>query len=199
MAEHIDRLGLSPQQRLITMGGLSGTYGFFHGIAQGARVSSLRFLAENAHRLPRTKGTWYFFHKRKNNVLLRDGINAGAKTGLKYSSATCLFFGLEAAFDELYSKITWMSTASSAVVLGSAIAFWQQLPFKQSLRSVRNFAIGGAIAGLVQDRVRAISQKSRDERFRNQEEALKNEALKNEELKNEELKKDAQVSQEGSK
>lgn len=179
MAEHIDRLGLSPPQRLITMGGLSGTYGFFHGIAQGARVSSLRFLAENAHRLPRTKGTWYFFHKRKNNVLLRDGINAGVKTSFKYSAVTCLFFGLETGFDELYSKISWMSTASSAVVLGSAIAFWQQLPVKQSLRSVRNFAIGGAIAGFVQDRVRVISQKSREERLRNQEEALKNEALEN--------------------
>lgn len=154
--------------RLLTTVGLASTFGLFYGIGKGAKLSSLRYLAENAHRLPRTKGTWYFFHKRKNYVVLRDGINYGIVTALKYGGVTALFFGIEAAVDKQREALSWVSTTTAAMSTGLIVSGFQGLPWRQLLRSVRNFTIIGALVAVVQDRVRGMSRLSRETRFAEQ-------------------------------
>lgn len=159
-----DRLGLEPVHRVVLLGGLAGVYGLFHGVAKGAKLASFRYLAENAHRLPRTKGTWYFFHKRKNYVLLKHGMNTGALLALKYGGVTVAFFACEAALDTSLEKVSWISTAGSSAIIGTSVALFQRLGTRQMFRSVRNFVIFGILAGLVQDQVRGLSSVSRQQR-----------------------------------
>ena len=49
------------------------------GVYRGGRLASLRFLAENAHRAPRTVKGWYFYNKTKNYRMMYGGLKAGAK------------------------------------------------------------------------------------------------------------------------
>ncbi|KAI0375535.1 hypothetical protein BV20DRAFT_959515 [Pilatotrama ljubarskyi] len=49
------------------------------GLFRGSRTASLRFLAENAHRQPRTVRGWYLYNKTKNYRVLLGGLKgAGA-------------------------------------------------------------------------------------------------------------------------
>lgn len=49
------------------------------GLMRGSRRASLRFLAENAHRPPKTRQGWYFYNKTKNYRLILGGLKeAGA-------------------------------------------------------------------------------------------------------------------------
>jgi hypothetical protein len=44
-----------------------------YSAVSGFRFRGLQFLAENAHRAPRTKGEWYFYHKTKRYQMLAAG------------------------------------------------------------------------------------------------------------------------------
>ncbi|KAI0650334.1 hypothetical protein C8Q79DRAFT_379146 [Trametes meyenii] len=49
------------------------------GLYRGSRAASLRFLAENAHRTPKTVRGWYLYNKTKNYRVLLGGLKgAGA-------------------------------------------------------------------------------------------------------------------------
>ena len=49
------------------------------GVYRGGRMASLRFLAENAHRAPKTVKGWYFYSKTKNYRMMYGGLKEGAK------------------------------------------------------------------------------------------------------------------------
>ncbi|KAJ6599301.1 hypothetical protein DFH09DRAFT_902159 [Mycena vulgaris] len=53
------------------------------GVNRGARLASLRFLAENAHRTPTTQKGWYYYHKTKNyRVILGRAAGGCARRGV---------------------------------------------------------------------------------------------------------------------
>lgn len=49
------------------------------GFYRGGRMASLRFLAENAHRAPKTVKGWYFYNKTKNYRMMYGGLREGVK------------------------------------------------------------------------------------------------------------------------
>ena len=49
------------------------------GVYRGGRMARLRFLAENAHRAPKTVKGWYFYNKTKNYRMMYGGLKEGAK------------------------------------------------------------------------------------------------------------------------
>lgn len=57
--------------------------GFVSGMMSGARRTALVFLAENAHRLPRTVQGWYFYNKTKYYRMILGGARQGTDTGLR--------------------------------------------------------------------------------------------------------------------
>lgn len=159
--ENDERLRLDPQSRIIFGTGLAAICGLTFGTARGAQISSLRFLAENAHRLPRTKGGWYFFHKRKNYVLLRDGINQGIVLAAKYGAAAYAFFSLEAIIDRSRGRKDFVSTTLSASSVGAAVAFiFARLPLRQACRSTLHFSLFGTVVGLMEDGLSYIKSAS---------------------------------------
>ena len=61
------------------------------GFYRGGRMASLRFLAENAHRAPKTIKGWYLYNKTKNYRILYGGLKDGAKDAVgRINQRLCL-------------------------------------------------------------------------------------------------------------
>ncbi|KAI9020535.1 hypothetical protein DFJ74DRAFT_757068 [Hyaloraphidium curvatum] len=73
--------------------------GFLVGAHAGGRLRRLQFLAENAHRMPRTKAGWYFYLRERNYQVLKRAGAVGARTGAKWALVLGGFAALETAVD----------------------------------------------------------------------------------------------------
>lgn len=71
------------------------------GFLRGTRQTSLQFLAENAHRPPKTVEEWYFYHKSKNYRVLFGGLKASGREGARLGAAGLAWVGLEQAAKEV--------------------------------------------------------------------------------------------------
>jgi len=65
------------------------------GMMRGGRAASLRFLAENAHRAPRTVEGWYFYKKTKNYRVMWGALKGGGIGGMKVGLVSLGYVGLE--------------------------------------------------------------------------------------------------------
>ena len=111
-------------------------------------------MAENAHRLPTTKGGWYFYYKRKNYVVIKDGMIQAAKKGVKFGSIAGLYFGTEAYIDYLRGQIDFISTITASGFVGLGYGFSYGLSKRQAVRSARAFMLFGFASGILQDIMR---------------------------------------------
>lgn len=145
------RFHLHPTIRLSGIAFFSGFYGLLSGGRKTYNETSLRFLAENSHRLPKTKGHWYFYHKRKNYVCMKESLGAGMKTGIKYSFVATSYFGLEAFFDYVRGKIDFINTTAATVIAGGSYAKYHQLSKYATLKMMKNGLFIGLINGVMQD------------------------------------------------
>lgn len=148
------RLGIAPELRIGMAATTAGLAGLVTGAHQGWTIASLRYLAENAHRMPTTKGAWYFYYKRKNYVVLKDAIVAGFRRSAKYALATGMFFGVEAFLDKQRKTIDMANTVAAAASTGLVYAAVSQLSRRQVLRSTTGFIKFGILVGLAQDFMR---------------------------------------------
>ncbi|OBA23320.1 hypothetical protein METBIDRAFT_104071 [Metschnikowia bicuspidata var. bicuspidata NRRL YB-4993] len=118
------RLHLYPQERLQTVGAIAAMAGSAQGFFNGVKLSSLRYLTENAHRLPKTVGGWYFYHKKKNYIMLLAGFRQAATLAIKYSAGASAFLGLEAGLDYVRGTTDFLNTTAvgtvSSYIFGSA-------------------------------------------------------------------------------
>src|ERR1700722_2597398 len=73
-----DVIHLTIRPRYIALVGSAVTVGACLGIRRGAQKASLQFLAENAHRTPRTVKGWYLYNKTKNYRVMLGAIKAGS-------------------------------------------------------------------------------------------------------------------------
>ena len=80
-----ERFHMYPSERLEAFTLTAGIIGGFAGFFDGVKRASLRYLTENSHRMPKTVGGWYFYHKKKNYVMIIDGCATGFKQGCKLS------------------------------------------------------------------------------------------------------------------
>ena len=67
------------------------------GAFRGARNASLRFLAENAHRPPKTLQGWYFYKKTKNYRMMLGGLQEAGKDSGKLGLTALGWVGAEDA------------------------------------------------------------------------------------------------------
>jgi hypothetical protein len=148
------RLGLPATARVFLATAIGGGYGMLSGFRSGYNVGSLQYLAENAHRMPRTKGSWYFYHKRKNYVVLKQAMIDGAKRGTRFAGMGVLYFGIEAYLDDLRGCIDFINTLTSACIVGLGYGLSNHLSRRSALRGVRTFATFGVVTGIIQDVMR---------------------------------------------
>ncbi|KAK9472707.1 uncharacterized protein V1510DRAFT_403028 [Dipodascopsis tothii] len=151
------RFGLTPLLRLPMIMFAVSTYTVPMGLYKGGRVAGLRYLAENTHRLPQTQQGWYFYHKTKNYVVMRDAIIESARYTARVGAFTGLLFGTEAALDAARGRIDFANTTVAAAVVGLIHSWAGKLSRAQSRSSVRMGARAGLAFGLCQDGVRYLN------------------------------------------
>lgn len=76
---------------LVWLAPSAGMIGFFIGARRGGARARLRFLAENAHRAPKTVQGWYFYTKTRNYRVMLQGLKTGAKYALNFGGAVAAF------------------------------------------------------------------------------------------------------------
>ena len=94
------RLGMPFDRRLLLTTSLSFLSGFTLGSLNAGHMASLRFRAENAHRLPISQPGWYLYHKSKNYYKTKEGAIEGLRKGCKvaaWSSRSSKSTALEAS------------------------------------------------------------------------------------------------------
>ncbi|KAK9452120.1 uncharacterized protein V1518DRAFT_410409 [Limtongia smithiae] len=149
------RFGIPPLLRLPTLVALSTIVAVPLGCYRGGTLASLRFLAENSHRLPTTVQGWYFYHKRKNYVILHAAMKESFKFTLRTTGFIATMFGLEAGLDAARGQIDFVNTMIGAVGVGFLYAASQHIPRSQVKATLRSGAKFGLIYGIAQDGLRA--------------------------------------------
>ncbi|CAG8623632.1 7458_t:CDS:1 [Ambispora leptoticha] len=115
------RISMSTSQRIALATASGAFWGFIFGGYEGSKRSGLQYRAENAHKLPTTKGGWYFYHKRKNYKMLLGGFKRGVRYAFFTGSLCFSFVGLEAVLDRLSGETNVLNTVAAGV--GTALWF----------------------------------------------------------------------------
>ena len=89
------------------------------GIVRGSRAAGLRFLAENAHRPPRTMEGWYFYYKTKNYRMMLAGLREAGRHAGKLGFTALGWVTLE----EGLKRAGWEDVSEIGAGIGSAAVF----------------------------------------------------------------------------
>lgn len=147
-----ERFHLAPRKRLEALVTTSGLIGAMIGFYDGVKISSLRYLTENAHRMPKTVGGWYFYHKKKNYVMIVAGVKKAITTSFKYGAAVGGFFGLEYLLDiSRGNTIDFFNTTTAAFLTSTFYAKYNKLSSMQTRKMIFKGTALGLTLGLIQD------------------------------------------------
>ncbi|KAF8502483.1 hypothetical protein JB92DRAFT_2973525 [Gautieria morchelliformis] len=120
-----NRASLSPEAIRLTipreyylLPGFMATAGATIGLFRGTRTASLQFLAENAHRAPKTLQGWYFYNKTKNYRMILGGLRQGGVDGIRMGITGMGWVGFEeglrrAGLDEVKEVGAGVGTAGT--------------------------------------------------------------------------------------
>lgn len=174
-----DRLGMPFDRRLLLSAFTSFSCGSTLGYLNTSRLASLRFRAENAHRLPISQPGWYLYHKSKNYFKLKHGLTAGLRSGLYLSAWASVFFIVEESMDVF--RGTWRagrslremegvseldiksvdhavqgsrdfwSSVVAGIFTGGLWSAWNKFPVVTAARTIRIGLFAGLGYGLAQD------------------------------------------------
>jgi len=109
------------------------------GVYRGGRMAGLRFLAENAHRAPRTVKGWYLYNKTKNYRVMYGGLKEGAKDAAKLGAIGSGWVATEQACEWVADSLQPMSYAKEVLaggVTGALFAAWNRLGIRAGRRTV---------------------------------------------------------------
>jgi hypothetical protein len=97
MSNYDGRYDVTPilESRYFILPASAAFVGVFIGAVRGSRLASLRFLAENAHRPPKTIRGWYLYNKTKNYKRMAAGLLCGGKDGVKLGMTALVWVGIE--------------------------------------------------------------------------------------------------------
>lgn len=142
-----------PSQRIKTFTLTAGTMGLVSGFYDGIKISSLRFLVENSHRLPRTVGAWYLYHKKKNYVMVLGGSRAACILALKFLGMVGTFFTLECIIDRYVRKntIDFANTTAAAGIISATYAAYTHASRAAIFQTIKRGSLFGLSLGFTQD------------------------------------------------
>ncbi|RIA98991.1 hypothetical protein C1645_685253 [Glomus cerebriforme] len=148
------RANLTPYQRISTTSLLGGIWGFILGSREGAKRSSLQYLAERAHILPKTKEQWYFYHKNKNYKVILGAVKVGLPYAAKMGSLCFLYSGLETALDFIRKENDIINSFVAGIMSGAVVSGIYRLPRQSTKYALIIGASIGLMTGGLQDIIR---------------------------------------------
>ncbi|KAF2737651.1 hypothetical protein EJ04DRAFT_510094 [Polyplosphaeria fusca] len=182
-----ERLGLPFDQRLLAGLFFSFSSGFIIGSWHAGHAASLRFRAENAHRLPVSSAGWYLYHKSKNYYKWKHGITTGLRKGGFVATWATMFFTVEESLDvfrgtwragrtlyemegvdelemaELDASVTrsrdFWSSAIAGMATGGLWSAWNAFPMQTAARTIRMGLLVGLGYGWGQDAIKYVRRR----------------------------------------
>ncbi|AOA62292.1 Hypothetical protein PP7435_CHR2-0547 [Komagataella phaffii CBS 7435] len=148
---HGQRFGLHPIYRLPLLALSGSLVGGVSGMMYGYQLGGLKYLAMNAHRMPTDRNGWFYYHKRKNFVCLKDSFVTGFRQAAKVGLLVGTLFSLEAYFDYARGTIDFANTMMATTISGWIYANAYQLSSYQAKSLVKRGAGVGLLLGLLQD------------------------------------------------
>ncbi|KIO31108.1 hypothetical protein M407DRAFT_241984 [Tulasnella calospora MUT 4182] len=140
------------------------------GFIRGSRMSSLRFLAENAHRAPTTVRGWYFYNKTKNYRVLLGGFKGGGQEALRLGAVGCGWVAFEEGWKAISTQVLGVPQLSAAkeVVAGggtaSAICVIYRLPRRTAVQTIGlGLAVGAAVSLLRKGKELLVERRGKDD------------------------------------
>jgi len=106
-------------QRVLLVPGTAFVVGSAIGLVRGGRTASLQFLAENAHRPPKTVQGWYFYKKTKNYRVMLGGLKGGVIEGSRLGAIALCYVGLESGVE----RYGWGSVKEIVAGVGTGCVF----------------------------------------------------------------------------
>jgi len=109
----------------MTASSLAFACGGILGLSHGSQMASLRFRAENSHRLPTSQRGWYLYHKTKNYYVMRDAGKEAFRMGGKLGAWVGLFVLTEEAVDRLrWRHEDFASSTVAGLSVAGAFSLW---------------------------------------------------------------------------
>jgi len=109
------------QSRYFVLPASAACIGVIIGAVRGSRLASLRFLAENAHRPPKTIRGWYLYNKTKNYRRMAAGLKSGGKDAIKLGVTAMVWVGIEDGLERCGSP--WVNVKELGAGVGTAAVF----------------------------------------------------------------------------
>lgn len=81
--------------RMLYVPGVAITVGIALGLTRGGRKAAMQFLAENAHKAPKTVKGWYEYNRTKNYRVMLGGLKGAGREGLRLGSVAVGWVTLE--------------------------------------------------------------------------------------------------------
>ncbi|KAI9350020.1 hypothetical protein DFJ73DRAFT_394183 [Zopfochytrium polystomum] len=127
--------------------------GFLSGAVIAGRARARQFLAENAHRLPKTVKGWYFYHKFKQHEFVYAGWFGGWKYGASFAALGAGFCVAEAAVGrtEVLGREGWAVGAAAGVATSLGFAGAMRLNYQYGKYALLFGAASGLAVGALED------------------------------------------------
>ncbi|KAF8462528.1 hypothetical protein BDZ91DRAFT_698901 [Kalaharituber pfeilii] len=156
------RLSLPLPARLIFSTLLTFPPSFLLGLHQGYTTHSLRFRAENAHRLPppgSPQAQWYLYHKSRTYAGFLGGIKEGVRNGFRVSFWVGVFLGAEEVVDRgragTAGGIDAGGTVVASLATAGAFCLYNGFNYSTTVRTAKKGLLFGLLYGVAQDLIRA--------------------------------------------
>ncbi|ESZ90050.1 hypothetical protein SBOR_9564 [Sclerotinia borealis F-4128] len=145
------RISIPYSARLPLCTSISFSCGMALGISHGSQSASLRFRAENAHRLPTSPTGWYLYHKSKNYSTSLGGVKEGMKMGGRMAFWTAGLLAIEDMCDRWRGKKDVLNTVVASLSVAGGFSLWNRFPITTAARIAKTGLAFGIGFGLVQD------------------------------------------------
>lgn len=126
-------------------------FGFVSGFYLKSQERSVQFLAENAHRLPKRKGGWYFYHQAKNRERMAAGMKGGIRQMGVFGGISVLFCSIENQVESWWGREGLVSCLSAGVLSSVVFVGASQLGRGRYGRSFakRTLLVGAGVGGMM--------------------------------------------------
>ncbi|KAI1795133.1 hypothetical protein LXA43DRAFT_970792 [Ganoderma leucocontextum] len=134
-------------RRFYLLPGAAVLTGISIGLFRGSRTASLRFLAENAHRPPKTVRGWYLYNKTKNYRVLLGGLKEAGVDATKLGLTAVAWVALEEGCTSL--GLDDVREVAAGLGTGTLLGAVYRLPWTAVRRTtILGVVIGGVLRAL---------------------------------------------------
>ena len=126
-------------------------FGSLIGTVNGFKQRELSWMAENIHRLPKTKVGWYFFSRQKQKDVMNFALKRGLRVGFRIGSIFSLFAIGDYCMECITGDQYWYNPMGGGLLSATAFSTFYKLPIS-SVKKAFLFSIGASLSiGVLHD------------------------------------------------